>query len=77
MDWKLRLQALTLAGGTLLAGGCPRDNIPVCNANRDPCCNDPNPVRPKECAEKKACEAKGGRWDYPGCAGLDAGPGSD
>ena len=51
-----------MAGGTLAAVGCsgPTNNIHSCNANPDPCCND---QVPDLCADKKACEARGGKWD--------------
>jgi hypothetical protein len=44
MSWKRRILELTLAGG-LLAGAAGCDDgphIPLCNANPDPCCADPN-----------------------------------
>ncbi len=45
MSWKRRLLELSLAGGMLaVAGGGCGDNgpkIPLCNANPDPCCAQP------------------------------------
>ena len=46
MSWKRRILELSLAGGLLAtAGGCGGDGgpvIPLCNANPDPCCSQPN-----------------------------------
>ncbi|HEX8952249.1 MAG TPA: hypothetical protein VF997_09000 [Polyangia bacterium] len=47
MSWKRRLLELSLAGGMLAAaGGCDHTPttvgpIPLCNANPDPCCSQP------------------------------------
>jgi hypothetical protein len=39
--WKKRLVELALAGGMAAAiSGCGPD-VPLCNANPDPCCYDP------------------------------------
>jgi hypothetical protein len=76
MTWQQRLRALTLAGGALVAG-CNNGLPPqgggdmastdlsfsfVCNANPDPCCNDPTPQLPSLCAAKKKCIADGDDW---------------
>ena len=45
MSWKRRILELSLAGGLLgAAGGCgdTGSNIPLCNANPDPCCSQPS-----------------------------------
>ena len=46
MSWKRRLLELSLAGGmvavTATAGCGDGPNIPLCNANPDPCCAQPN-----------------------------------
>lgn len=44
MSWKRRLLELSLAGGMLAAtAGCGDNgpNVPICNANPDPCCSQP------------------------------------
>ena len=60
MDWRRRLLELTLAGGTLALTGCPFVGGGTCNANPDPCCNNPNGTL---CSQKNACVAGGGTWD--------------
>jgi len=47
MSWKQRFLELSLAGGMIAvtsAAGCGDNGptIPVCNANPDPCCAQPN-----------------------------------
>jgi hypothetical protein len=44
MSWKRRILELSLAGGMLAAAGCGDNGpgIPICNANPDPCCSQPD-----------------------------------
>jgi hypothetical protein len=71
MKWRLRLQELVLAGGSLAAAGCG-GFMPggKCNANPDPCCFD---SKSAACAEYTACEAIGGQIEASGCVTPDAG----
>ena len=44
MSWKKRILELSLAGGLAASAGCgdTGPHIPVCNANPDPCCAQPD-----------------------------------